>query len=49
MIDKNKNYQIKNRSASMVVYKIPDLGIRREFAPGEIKKIKFNELEALSY
>lgn len=49
MIDKNKNYQIKNRSASMVVYKISDLGIRREFAPGEVKKIKFNELEALSY
>ena len=49
MIDKNKIYQIKNRSASMVVYKIPDLGIRREFAPGEVKKIKFSELEALSY
>ena len=42
-------YDVKNRSASMVVYKIPEDGIRREFAPGESKKIKFGELEKLSY
>ena len=41
-------YDVKNRSASMVVYKIPEDGIRREFAPGESKKIKFGELEKLS-
>ena len=45
----NKMYMVKNRSASMVVYKIPEDGIRREFAPGESKKIHFNELEKLSY
>ena len=49
MIDKNKLFQVKNRSAGMVVYRIPDMGVRREFAPGEMKKIKFSELEALSY
>ena len=45
----NKMYNVKNRSASMVVYKIPEDGIRREFAPGESKKIHYSELEKLSY
>ena len=47
--NQNKLYTVKNRSASMVVYKIPEEGIRREFAPGESKKIKYSELEKLSY
>ena len=47
--NQNKLYTVKNRSASMVVYRIPEDGIRREFAPGETKKIKFSELEKLSY
>lgn len=46
---KNKMCNVKNRSSSMVVYKIPEAGIRREFAPGESKKIPFEELEKLSY
>jgi hypothetical protein len=45
----NKTYIVKNRSASMVVYKIPEDGVRREFAPGESKKISYSELEKLSY
>ena len=45
----NNVYNVKNRSAGMVVYKIPEDGIRREFAPGETKKISFKELEKLSY
>ena len=49
MATNNKMYVVKNRSASMVVYKIPEDGIRREFAPGESKKISYNELEKLSY
>lgn len=49
MIDKNKMFLVKNRSASTAIYRIPDLNIRREFAPGEVKKIKFSELEQLSY
>ena len=40
---------VKNRSASMVIYRIPEDGIRREFAPSETKKIKYSELEKLSY
>ena len=44
-----KVVKVKNRSASSVVYKVPDLGIRREFNPGEIKKISVDELEKLSY
>ena len=44
-----KMYLVKNRSASMVVYKIPEDGIRREFAPSESKKISYAELEKLSY
>lgn len=49
MATNNKMYVVKNRSASMVVYKIPEDGVRREFAPGESKRISFNELEKLSY
>lgn len=45
----NNVYSVKNRSTSMVVYKIPEDGIRREFAPGETKKISYKELEKLSY
>lgn len=45
----NKMYTIKNRSASNVVYRIPEDGIRREFAPGEVKKVSQEELVKLSY
>jgi hypothetical protein len=40
---------VKNRSASIVVYAIPEDGIRRSFAPGETKKISYQELEKLTY
>lgn len=42
-------FNVKNRSTSVTGYTIPDLGIRRTFAPGEIKKISLEELEKLSY
>lgn len=46
----NKVYTVKNRSASMVIYNLPEIGVRREFMPGEIKKnISYDELEKLSY
>lgn len=46
----NKVYTVKNRSASMVVYNLPEIGVRREFMPSEIKKnISYDELEKLSY
>lgn len=45
----NKLCHIKNRSASVVVYTIPEIGVRRSFAPGETKKIGYEELEKLTY
>ena len=45
----DKMYIVKNRSASRVFYKIPEDNIRREFNPGETKRISFEELEKLSY
>lgn len=40
---------VKNRSGSHVVYSIPEMGVRRSFAPGEVKKVTFEELEKLTY
>ena len=46
----NEVYVVKNRSASRVHYSVPELGVKsRDFAPGEVKKIKREELEGLSY
>ena len=42
-------YNVKNRGASTVVYKIADEGIRREFQPGQTLKISSEELEKLTY
>ena len=42
-------YKVKNRGASVVVYKIPEKGIRREFQPGQILAVSSEELEALTY
>ena len=39
--------KVRNRCTGTVVYSVPDLNVRREFAPGEIKEIPKNELEAL--
>ena len=45
----SRKFNVKNRSASVVVYKIPEMNIRRSYNPGEIKVITFEELERLSY
>lgn len=42
-------YNVKNRSAGIATYKIPELGVRRTFQAGEIKKISAEELEKLTY
>ena len=42
-------YNVKNRSAGVATYKIPEIGVRRSFQPGEIKKISAEELEKLTY
>ena len=49
MIGPNTIYNVKNRSSSVVVYRIPEDNLRREFAPGETKRIPFSELEKLTY
>lgn len=41
--------RVKNRSASVVGYTIPDLNARRRFAPGEVKQISEEEIEKLLY
>ena len=40
---------VKNRSGSHVVYNIPEIGVRRSFAPGEVKRLSYEELEKLTY
>lgn len=50
MVDSNLMKKVTNRSASVVVYRIPELNnLRREFQPGETKMIAYNELMSLSY
>ena len=49
MIKQDTMYNVKNRSSSVVVYRIPESNLRREFAPGETKRIPFGELEKLTY
>lgn len=49
MINAEQLYFVKNRSSSVVVYKIPETNLRREFQPGESKKVPFSELQKLSY
>jgi len=44
-----KFYNVKNRSAGVVIYRIPEDNIRREFMPGETKVIPLLELQKLSY
>ncbi len=41
--------KVQNRSKGTVLYKIPELNIRREFAPKEIKEVDKRELEMLAY
>lgn len=40
---------IQNRSNGMVYYDVKDMGIKREFAPKEIKKVSLEEIEKLRY
>ena len=48
-MENTKVFNVKNRSAGVVGYSIPEEKIRREFAPGESKKISWYELDKLSY
>lgn len=44
-----KMYKVKNRSAGRVGYDLPEIGVRREFSPGETKTISYEELEKLTF
>lgn len=48
-MDNSTVFNVKNRSAGVVGYIIPEEKIRREFAPGETKHISWFELDKLSY
>ena len=45
----NKNCIVKNRGAAHVSYSIPEIGVKRVFAPGETKTITYEELEKLTF
>lgn len=48
-MDAKKVLLVTNRSASEVIYRIPENNVRREFKPGESKKIEYQELEKLTF
>lgn len=43
-----KEYKVTNRSGSAVIVSVPEDHIRKEFAPGETKKMTHEELEKFS-
>lgn len=45
----DKMIEVRNRDSGNVGYSIKDLGIWRNFAPREVKKIPLDELKALQY
>ena len=47
-MDTSKKVRVRNRSNSIVIYKVDDLRVPREFTPGETKMIPIEELMALS-
>ena len=48
-MDMKKIMNVTNRSAGIVIYKIPEQNIRREFNVNETKQIPYEELVWLSY
>lgn len=49
MIDDKVIVAVKNRDNGNVGYTVPDLQIRRQFTPGEVKRVTAEELRKLSY
>ena len=48
-MDATTKIEVTNRNNGATGYDIPELRVSRQFAPGETKKITFEELEQLSY
>ena len=42
-----EQYDVYNKSAGIVIYNIPEMNIRREFAPHEVKHIGFKRLSII--
>lgn len=49
MIDNNTLILVRNRNNGSTGYTLPDRNLWRSFAPGETKKIPFEELQQLQY
>ena len=49
MIDRKTEVTVINKYNGSVGYDVPDLGVHRNFFPGERKLITFDELEKLSF
>ena len=49
MLAKDTIIKVTNRDNGVVGYKIPEMGIHRQFQKGEIKEITMDELRKLSY
>ncbi len=49
MINKDTLIRVVNKDSGTVGYTVPDLGVHRNFYPGEAKEVTFDELEKLSY
>lgn len=50
MLDDKTMIKVTNRDNGHVVYHIPDLNnLRREYAPGEVKNVTFEEIKKLSW
>lgn len=49
MLEKDTLVKITNRDNGVVGYSVPDLGVHRNFQPGETKEITVEEIRKLSY
>lgn len=49
MLEKDTLIKVLNRDNGRVGYSVPEIGVRREFMPGETKEIPFHELQKLSW
>ena len=48
-MENNRKIRVRNRTASVLGYSIPDMHVRRTFTEGEIKVVPYEELERLAY
>lgn len=49
MLEKDTLIKVLNRDNGRVGYSVPEIGVRRQFMPGETKEIPYHELQKLSW